>query len=136
MLVFLKQVKKFGNMNTQVRFYSEGYTLEEIKVEFLARRMLVWCEFGFDGHKMFMADEMRNDGSYFEIIEDYVIANPNGWSVIPDDNLIVSENVTGVMMDDTITNLNYYSNSASSPYGLNDASKASRHFVGLYYLVS
>ena len=82
---------------------------------------------------MFMADEMRNDGSYFEIIEDYVIANPNGWSVIPDDNLIVSENVPGVMMDDTITNLNYYSNSASSPYGLNDASKSGRHFAGLYY---
>ena len=71
-LVFLKQDKKFCNMNTQVRFYSEGYTLEEIKVKFLVRRILVGCEFGFEGHKMFMADEMRNDDSYFEIIEDYV----------------------------------------------------------------
>ena len=40
------------------------------------------------------------------------------------------------MMDDTITNLNYYSNGASSPYGLNDTSKAGIHFVGLYYPAS
>ena len=36
-------------------------------------------------------------------------------------------------MDDTITNPNYYSNSAASPYGLNDLSKAGRHFAGLFY---
>lgn len=36
-------------------------------------------------------------------------------------------------MDDTITNPKYYSNSASSPYGGNDASKAGRHYAGLFY---
>lgn len=35
--------------------------------------------------------------------------------------------------DDTISNPNYYSNNASSPYGLNDSSKSGRHFVGLFY---
>ncbi|MBQ2640298.1 MAG: laccase domain-containing protein [Bacilli bacterium] len=35
--------------------------------------------------------------------------------------------------DDTITNPYYFSNSAASPYGLNDKSKAGRNFAGLFY---
>lgn len=242
---------KYGNMNTQARFYPEGSTQEERNAWFLARRMIAGRELGFDGHKMFMADQVHKNGSYFEITEDYVRENPNGWSEIPEDILIISENVPGVVighavadcpvvmmedpikgvsavahcsaemidkrlpmmlvdalvdaygsceddiityvsacagenwtynvfpkwatdaklwedsiyadesgifhidlrkaikkqleeryidlerttfnMDDTITNPNYYSNSASSPYGGNDPSKAGRHFAGLYY---
>lgn len=242
---------KFGNMNTQARFYPEGSTQEERNAWFLARRMIAGREFGFDGHKMFMADQVHKNGSYFEITEDYVEAYPNGWSDIPEDILIISENVPGVVighsvadcpvvmmedpikgvsavahcsaemidkrlpmmladalvdvcgskdediityvsacagdnwtydsfpkwaqdikmwedgiyadeagifhidirkvirkqleerridlgktlfnMDDTITNPHYYSNSASSPYGLNDPSKAGRHFAGMFY---
>lgn len=212
--------------------------------------MMVGCEFGFDGHKMFMADQVNKNGSYFEITDDYVEANPNGWSDIPEDILIITDSVPGVVighavadcpvvmmedpikgvsavahcscemidkrlpmmvadalvnaygsneediityvsacagdswtydtfpkwatdtkmwedgiyeengvfhidmrkvirkqlserhidldnvtfnMDDTIINPNYYSNSAASPYGLNDSSKAGRHFAGLFY---
>ena len=36
-------------------------------------------------------------------------------------------------MDDTITDPFYYSNSAASPYGLNDKSKAGRNLAGLFY---
>jgi hypothetical protein len=241
---------RFGNMNSQARFYPEGSTREEINAWFLARRMMVGREFGFDGHKMFMADQVNKNGSYFEITDDYVEANPNGWSDIPEDILIITDSVPGVVighavadcpvvmmedpikgvsavahcscemidkrlpmmvadalvnaygsneediityvsacagdswtydtfpkwatdtkmwedgiyeengafhidmrkvirkqlserhidldnvtfnMDDTIINPNYYSNSAASPYGLNDSSKAGRHFAGLFY---
>ena len=243
--------KKFGNMNSQARFYPEGMSSEERNALFLERRMKVGSEFDFDGHKMFMADQVHKRGSYFEITEDYVRSNPNGWSDIPEDILIISEKVPGVVighavadcpvvmmedpingvaavahcsaemidkrlpmmladalvdaygsreddiityvsacagdswtydsfpkwacdaklwedsiyadengifhidlrqairkqlverhidlgmttfnMDDTITNPNYYSNSASSSYGKNDSLKAGRHFAGLFY---
>lgn len=38
-------------------------------------------------------------------------------------------------MDDTITNPNYYSNCAASPYGLNDPTKYGRNFSGAFYKV-
>ena len=34
---------------------------------------------------------------------------------------------------DTIADPRYYSNFASSPYGLNDSSKSGRHFAGVFY---
>lgn len=37
--------------------------------------------------------------------------------------------------NDTITNPEYYSNSAASPYGLNDPSKFGRNFMGVMYKV-
>lgn len=50
-------------------------------------------------------------------------------------NQLAVRNVEDVMfnMDDTITNSNYYSNSASSPYGLNDPTKYGRNFAGAFY---
>lgn len=242
---------KYGNMNTQARFYPEGSTQEERNAWFLARRMMAGRDFGFDGHKVFAADQLHKRGTYFEITEEYVRENPNGWSDIPEDILIISENVPGVVighsvadcpvvmmedpikgvsaiahcsaemidkrlpmmladslveaygsndediityvsacagenwtyntfpqwatdtemwkdgiyadeagifhidmrkvirkqlserglnlsqvefnMDDTITNPNYYSNNAASPYGGNDPSKAGRNFAGMFY---
>lgn len=243
--------KRFGNMNTQARFYPEELSGEERAKIFLERRMKVGKEYGFDGRKMFMADQLDKCGTYFEITEDYVRANPNGWSDIREDILIITDKVPGVVighavadcpvvmmedpingvaavahcsaemidkklpmmladslvaaygskdediityisacagdnwtydsfpnwatdkelwkeaiyaddagifhidmrkvirkqlkdryidlakvefnMDDTITNPDYYSNSASSIYGKNDQSKAGRHFAGLFY---
>lgn len=48
------------------------------------------------------------------------------------DRNISLENIT-FNSDDTITHSGYYSNSASSPYGLNDPSKKGRNFAGLFY---
>ena len=44
-------------------------------------------------------------------------------------------NIKNVVYDatDTITNPEYYSNSASSSYGLNDQSKFGRNFIGAFY---
>lgn len=240
----------YGNMNTQARFYPEGMSADERAKDFLERRKQMGEYFGFDGAKMFMADQVHKNGSYFEITEDYVRENPTGWSDIPEDILIVTDKVPGVVighavadcpvvmmedpvkgvsavahcsaemidkklpmmladalveaygskdsdiityvsacagdnwtydsfpkwatdtkmwedgiyeedgifhidmrkvirkqleerqidlgktlfnMDDTITCRHYYSNSASSPYGLNDSSKSGRHFAGMFY---
>lgn len=51
---------------------------------------------GFDWHKMFMTDQVNKDGSYFEITRDYVEANPNGWTDIPEDILIITDKTPGV----------------------------------------
>lgn len=51
---------------------------------------------GFDWHKMFMADQVNKNGSYFEITNEYVEANPNGWTDIPEDILIITDKVPGV----------------------------------------
>ena len=241
----------YGNMNTQARFYPEGMSASERAEDFLERRVQMGKYFGFDGAKMFMADQEHKCGSYFEITEEYVMDNPTGWSDIPEDILVITDKVPNVVighavadcpvvmmedpvkgvsavahcsaemidkrlpmmladalvdvcgskdediityvsacagdnwtydsfpkwaqdikmwedgiyadeagifhidirkvirkqleerrvdlgktlfnMDDTITNPHYYSNSASSPYGLNDPSKAGRHFAGTFY---
>ena len=242
---------RFGNMNTQARFYPEGTSFDDRWETFLKRRIAAGMEFGFDGHKVFMADQLEKSGTYFEITEEYVRENPDGWSDIREDILIITDRVPGVVigqpaadcpiimmedpikgvsavahcsaelidkklpmmladalvkahgscdediltyvsacagdswtydcfpkwatdiemwkdgiyaddkgtfhidmrkvirkqlamrkidlnkvefnMDDTITNPNYYSNSASSLYGGNDKSKAGRHLAGLFY---
>lgn len=87
-----------GNMNTAKSFYPEDYTLEERKGVFLARRLRVGKEYGFDGHKMFMADQKNKTGTWFEIDEDYVEANPDGWSDIDEDILIVTDKTPGVVI--------------------------------------
>ena len=51
---------------------------------------------GFDWHKMFMADQVNKYGIYFEITIDYVEANPNGWTDIPEDILIITDKTPGV----------------------------------------
>lgn len=51
---------------------------------------------GFDWHKMFMADQVNKNGSYFEITREYVENNPNGWTDIPEDILIITDEVPGV----------------------------------------
>ena len=249
MLKIIETGNKFGTMNTGTM--PKELTKEEKRARFMEHRMACGEEYGFDGHKMFMADQKDKTGTYFKITEDYVEANPNGWTDINEDILIVTDKVPGVVighpvadcpvvimqdvkqnvcaiahcsaelvdkkmpmmvadalldayescdediityvsacagpswtyntypnwatdkkmwekgieedengifhinlrkvikeqlkarnmsrvsfnMDDTITNPNYYSNSAASPYGLNDPSKFGRNFAGAFYKV-
>ena len=90
--------KKFGNMNTNKAFYPEGLSRDEIKEIFMKNREAAGEHFGFDGHKMFMADQNHKSGTYFEISRDYVEANPNGWTDIPEDILIITDKVPGVVI--------------------------------------
>lgn len=90
--------KKFGNMNTNPKFYSGDVSKEEARRLFLENRMAFGREFGFDGHYMFMADQKKGDGSYFNVTSDYVLEHPNGWSDIEEDILHVSADCPGVVI--------------------------------------
>lgn len=90
--------KKYGNMNSAKAFFPEEYTLERRQEEFLKNRIKLGEEHGFDGHKMFMADQLDKEGTYFELDDDYVEANPNGWSDIREDILIVTDKTPGVVI--------------------------------------
>lgn len=46
----------YGVMNTAAVFSPKGMTLDERRVDFLRRRLLLARENKFDGYKMFMAD--------------------------------------------------------------------------------
>lgn len=89
---------KYGNMNSAKKFYPEDWTPEQRAREFLKHRIAVGNDYGFDGHKMFMADQEHKTGTYFEITNDYVGANPNGWTDIPQDILIITEKTPGIVI--------------------------------------
>lgn len=55
-------------------------------------------DYDFDWYKMFMANQKTKDGSYFEITNDYLEANPDGWSDISEDILIVTDKTPGVVI--------------------------------------
>ena len=90
--------KMFGNMNTNKAFYPESFTKEDIKEDFLERRIKAGEYFGFDGCQMFMADQKNKDGSFFEITREYVEDNPLGWTDIPEDILVVNSDLPGVVI--------------------------------------
>lgn len=98
MLKVFETGKRFGNMNLNKAFYPDGLTSDEIRKVFMNNRMKAGEYFGFDGHKMFMADQVHKSGTYFEITEDFVEANPNGWADIPEDILIITDRVPGVVV--------------------------------------
>lgn len=87
---------EFGNMNMNAKFYPENFTREDVIRAFNLSRELLGLAYGFDGRKLFMADQVDKKGSYFVITEDYVKDNPNGWSDIKEDILVMSDNVKGV----------------------------------------
>ena len=77
----------------------ELYDLTSFRGEiFLNHRMKMGENMGFDGRRMFMADQVHKDGSFFEINSDYVEANPKGWTDIPEDILVVTSKTPGVVI--------------------------------------
>lgn len=96
MFKIIETGNKFGTMNEGTM--PKDLSKEEKHALFMEHRMNAGAEYGFDGHKMFMADQVDNKGTYFEITEDYVEANPNGWTDINQDILLVTENLPGVVI--------------------------------------
>lgn len=84
--------------NSLMSLESYQLTPSDKRDVFQAHREKLGDSFGFDWHKMFMADQENKDGSFFEITQDYVDAFPNGWSDIPEDILIVTDKVPGVVI--------------------------------------
>ena len=120
MVKIVESQKDFGNMNSAlIRFSNlteedkkmlsevhnidirdlENYDLtKDKKGIFMLHRKNMGEAMGFDGRRMFMADQQNKDGSSFELSRDYVEANPNGWTDIPEDILVVTKNVPRVVI--------------------------------------
>lgn len=97
-LRIIDEGKKYGTFSLASKFYSRELSLEERKLLQLKRRMAMGNDYGFDGHCIFMADQEKLDGSYFEITEDYVKNNPFGWTDIKEDILVITDKVPGVVI--------------------------------------
>jgi hypothetical protein len=89
---------KDGNMNLAAAFYKEEMTAAERSEDFLNRRLILGKKHGFDGHMMFMAEQVTKDGSYRIIDEELMKNNPNGWADINEDILIVTKDTPGVVI--------------------------------------
>ena len=120
MINIVESRKDFGSMNTgTIRFsnltdadkkmLSDKYNLSIMDLKeydlttdkrkiFDNHREEFGKKYGFDGKKMFMADQKDNVGTFFEITPEYVEANPNGWSDIKEDILVVTKNTPGVVV--------------------------------------
>lgn len=77
--------------------------------------------------KMWEAGITADENNIFHIDIKKVIANQ-----LKERNIYGKANVI-FSLADTIRDPRFYSNSASSPYGLNDATKAGRNFAGMFY---
>lgn len=73
------------------------FTSEDKKAIFMNHRIALAREYGFDCTKMFMADQKDKIGTYRVLDMDYVDANPDGWSDIDEDILIIRDDVCGVV---------------------------------------
>ncbi len=113
--------KRFGSMNVSSISYDnltvkdKVYLLEQygtnildlhdidltgpVKREIFDRhRMEMAHDFGFDDKKMFVANQDKKDGSYFELTKDFVEATSDGWDFdITEDILIITDKVPGVV---------------------------------------
>lgn len=78
----------YGNMNANKRFFPEEYSVQQRKDAFMESRRLLGKDYGFDPNKFFMADQIDQRGTWFEIDDEYVLENPNGWSDIRQDILV------------------------------------------------
>lgn len=101
-LHILETGNHYGTMNANPKFYPEDYTYDMRWSTFLKRRMAAGKDGGFDGRKMFMADQEHKKGTWFEITEDYLKSYPEGWSDIPQDILIVTNKVPGVVIGHSV----------------------------------
>lgn len=96
-LKFIDTGNKWGNMNTAPRFYPANLPREYRQGDFLTRRIILGNELGFDGHKVFMADQEDKTGSYHILTDKDVKNAPNGWSAIPQDILILTDRWSGIV---------------------------------------
>lgn len=74
------------------------FTKEDKKNIFDAHWKRFAYDKGFDADKKFMADQKDKKGTFKEITNDYVEANPGGWSDIDEDILVLTDKVPGVVI--------------------------------------
>ena len=62
-------------------------------------RMDMAHDFGFDDKNIFVANQVKEDGSYFEVTKDFADATSDGWDIdILEDILIITDKVPGVVI--------------------------------------
>ena len=76
---------------TSEELQNYAFTPADKKKIFTIHRKMFAEEEQFDWHKMFMADQVDKNGSYFEITEEYTRQNPNGWTDINEDILVITD---------------------------------------------
>lgn len=86
------------NLTTMDGLTDKDITREDKSAIFSKHRKELGEAFGFDGAKMFMADQVDKTGSYFEITPEYVEQNPKGWTDINQDILVITDKVPGVVV--------------------------------------
>lgn len=99
---YVESTRDFGVMSTSSRFYPEDYDCKRRQDEFFKHRKKLGEYYGFDPFKIYMADQENKNGSYLEITNNYVRANPKGWSSIPEDILIITDKVPGVVIGHSV----------------------------------
>lgn len=91
---------RFGNMNTQPKFFPSNMTKEERKEAFLAHRSLASEVYGFefDPYKFYMPSQNK-EGKAVELTKEMVEAYQDGWDLdIPADILVVTDKTPGVVV--------------------------------------
>lgn len=83
---------------TSEELQNYAFTPADKKKIFTIHRKMFAEEEQFDWHKMFMADQVDKNGSYFEITEEYTKQNPNGWTDINEDILVITDKNPGVVV--------------------------------------
>lgn len=92
-----KLLRDFNGLITTKEVEELKFTPVDKALIFKKHRQAFGDAEGFDWKKMFMADQTTKDGSYFELTREYVEANPKGWTDIPEDILIITDKVPGVV---------------------------------------
>ena len=88
--------RAFGNMSRNPVFYPKNFTKDHIEIAHMIVRETIGAVYGFDGRKIYCADQKNDDGSFFEITNDYVESYPNGWTTIDEDILVINDKVKEV----------------------------------------
>ena len=90
-----KLIMQINNLKTL-----EGYELKKTDKSaiFKEHRQQLGADYGFDWGKMFMADQIHKSGTYFTIDKEYVETNPNGWTDIPEDILMIKKETPGIVI--------------------------------------
>ncbi len=89
----------YGNMNTVARFYPSSLPASYRKEDFLKRRLILGEEKGFDGHKMFMADQKDKNGTYRIMNDCEILTAKDGWDVsIKEDILVTTDKEPGIVV--------------------------------------
>lgn len=93
---------KDGCMTTNSCYYPDGMTFDQIREDFLSRRLVLGKDLGFNGRLMYFAAQRTKTGSYKIIDEEFIRKNPNGWVDIKEDILVMSDKTPRVVIGHSV----------------------------------